>query len=185
MSSRRWKKTESDEEDELLGSNSPKKARSRRAPQKQKVTSGRLRHEEDSHDNYVDLLNSLKKTRRGQAAQQELFNSLKKSLGSVVSSENDSSDGEVVMIANVKHKNLLDPPPEYNMGSRLKAIDEDKLGEMMRIPDCCTKAVKASKAHRACFNAIRDGDLTIIHLQGLASKTNSQMMHQRKTLGNK
>jgi len=91
----------------------------------------------------------------------------------------------VSSIANAKLENLLDPPPEYNMGSRLKAIDEDELGEMMRIPDCCTKAAKASKAHRACFNAIRDGDLTIIHLQGLASKTNSQMMHQRKTLGNK
>jgi len=45
-----------------------KKARSRRAPQKQRVTSGWLRHEEDSDDNDVDLLNSLKKTRRGRAA---------------------------------------------------------------------------------------------------------------------
>jgi len=158
------KKTESDEEDELLDSKFPQKSRSRCAPQKQRVTSSRLRYEEDSDDNGFNLLNSPKKTRRGRAAQQELFNSPQKSLGSVVSSENDSSDGEVVMIANVKHKNLLDPPPEYKMGRRLKAIDEDDLEETMGIPDCCTKTVEASKAHHVCVNAIRDGDLTIIHL---------------------
>ena len=139
----------------------------------------------NKHRQEQEIPKSPQKSRRNNKEREPaLLNSPQKSVGSYVS-ENDEEEVEDIVLEGTKHSNLLEPPPKFDIGDRKRSLDDEQLGDEVPIPNCCTKSIKAQRNHKHCIAALGNANETIIVVQTLACKLNTELISTWNLFGNK